>query len=172
MEGFRVFEKMLQADSKCHEAMFGLAKLNYRIKRFETAEYWLVKAYTLYRDIAYRVWLGFTYFKLQEILPISNPKKAKFASYAVKNLQRCAEDVNCSLYANFGLLYLSISVLQEYGKQKHNIEGLLPVVDYAECLSQQNEKYEATIAQALLIFATEPKQRQVWIEVLNALIES
>lgn len=86
MEGFRVFEKMLQADSKCHEAMFGLAKLNYRIKRFETAEYWLVKAYTLYRDIAYRVWLGFTYFKLYEILPISNPKKAKFASYAVKNL--------------------------------------------------------------------------------------
>jgi hypothetical protein len=43
-------------------------------------------------------------------------------------------------------------VLQEYGKQKHNIEGLLSVVDYAECLSQQNEKYEATIAQALLIF--------------------
>lgn len=42
MEGYRVFEKMLQADSKCHEAMFGLAKLNYKINRFEIAEYWLV----------------------------------------------------------------------------------------------------------------------------------
>lgn len=31
MEGFRVFEKMLQADAKCHEAMFGLAKINYKI---------------------------------------------------------------------------------------------------------------------------------------------
>ena len=115
--------------------MFGLAKLNYKIKRYETAEYWLVKAYTQYRDIAYRIWLGFTYFKLYELLPISNPKKAKFASFAVKNLQRCAEDQNCSLYANFGLLYLAASVMQEYSKSKVRIEGLSTMVNYAEDLS-------------------------------------
>lgn len=95
MEGFRVFQKMLQADEKSHEAMFGLGQLNYRIQRYETAEHWLVKAYTLHKDIAYRFWLGMTYFKLYELLPLANPKKAKFASYAAKNLHRCAEDKNC-----------------------------------------------------------------------------
>lgn len=70
MEGYRFFEKMLNADSKCHEAMFGIGKLNFKIKRYEIAEYWFVKAYTLHRDIAYRLWLGFTYFKLYDILPL------------------------------------------------------------------------------------------------------
>ena len=96
MEGFRVFQKMLQADDKSHEAMFGLGQLNFKIQRYEIAEYWFVKAYTLHRDISYRFWLGVTYMKLFELLPITNPNKAKFVSFAAKNLQRCAEDVNCT----------------------------------------------------------------------------
>jgi uncharacterized protein HemY len=110
MEGFRVFQKMLQADDKSHEAMFGLGQLNFKIQRYEIAEYWFVKAYTLHRDISYRFWLGVTYMKLFELLPITNQNKAKFASFAAKNLQRCAEDANCTQYALFGLILLAASV--------------------------------------------------------------
>jgi len=101
---------MLQADSQSHEAMFGLGQLNFKVQRYETAEYWFVKAYTLHREISYRYWLAITYFKLYELLPVTNPNKAKFASFAAKNLQRCAEDPNCRQYALFGLIYLSASV--------------------------------------------------------------
>ena len=95
MEGFRVFEKMLIADGKSHEAMFGLGQINFKIKRYEIAEQWFVKACTLHRDVAYRFWLGITYFKLYELLPLSNNKKCMYASVAAKNLQKCAEDENC-----------------------------------------------------------------------------
>lgn len=40
MEGFNQFETMLRKDKSCHEAMFGLGKLNFLIKRYEIAERW------------------------------------------------------------------------------------------------------------------------------------
>ena len=51
---------MLTDDPKCHEGMFGLARINYIQGRYETAEKWLMKAYETKRDFAYRVWLGYT----------------------------------------------------------------------------------------------------------------
>lgn len=85
LEGFSIFTKMLQADEKSHEAMFGLGQLNFRIQRYETAEFWFVKAYTRKKDIAYRFWLAMTYFKLFDISSKSNKRRARFAGYAAKN---------------------------------------------------------------------------------------
>jgi hypothetical protein len=51
---------MLKSDPKCHEAMFGLGRINYIQGRFEIAEKWLIKSYETKRDFAYRVWLGYT----------------------------------------------------------------------------------------------------------------
>lgn len=59
-QGFSLFSNMLKADPKCHEAMFGLGRINYIQGRYEIAEKWLIKAYETQRDFAYRVWLGFT----------------------------------------------------------------------------------------------------------------
>ena len=61
MEGFNQFEAMLRMDKSCHEAMFGLGKLNFMIKRYELAERWFADAFAKKRDFVYRAWLGFTY---------------------------------------------------------------------------------------------------------------
>ena len=52
---------MLRMDKTCHEAMFGLGKLNFLIKRYELAERWFADAFAKKRDYVYRAWLGFTY---------------------------------------------------------------------------------------------------------------
>jgi len=41
---------MLKQDKTCHEAMFGLGKLNFQIKRYELAERWFNDALALKRD--------------------------------------------------------------------------------------------------------------------------
>jgi len=110
VDGFRLFSQMLTMDDKCHEAMFGIARINYTIKRYEVAESWFVKAYTIGKDMAYRIWLGMTYVKMAETVSPDNQRKAKFTSYAVKNLSRCAQDPEYAVYANFGLLYMAKTV--------------------------------------------------------------
>jgi len=52
---------MLRMDKTSHEAMFGLGKLNFMIKRYELAERWFADAFAKKRDYVYRAWLGFTY---------------------------------------------------------------------------------------------------------------
>ena len=52
---------MLKKDPDCHEAMFGLGKINFALKRYELSEKWFNEAYLKRRDMAYRVWLGFTF---------------------------------------------------------------------------------------------------------------
>lgn len=59
-QGFQLFLNMLKSDPKCHEAMFGLGRINYIQGRYEIAEKWLIKSYETKRDFAYRVWLGYT----------------------------------------------------------------------------------------------------------------
>lgn len=44
-QGFRLFVDMLKSDPKCHEAMFGLGRINYIQGRYENAEKWLIKSY-------------------------------------------------------------------------------------------------------------------------------
>ena len=70
---------MLEKDPTCHEAMFGLCKINFAIKRYELAEKWFTEAYLKRRDMAYRVWLGFCYIQLFKLVPTSNKRKVKFA---------------------------------------------------------------------------------------------
>lgn len=60
MQGFSLFEQLLQADPKCHEALFGLGRINYICGRYELAEKLIMKAYESKRDFVYRVWLGYT----------------------------------------------------------------------------------------------------------------
>ena len=86
MEGFKTFQDMLEKDRNCHEAMFGLGKINFTLKRYELAEKWFTEAYLKRKDLAYRVWLGFSYIQLFNLVPVSNKRKVKFAQYAVKNL--------------------------------------------------------------------------------------
>lgn len=61
-QGYALYEQMWSADKKCHEAMFGLARINYAQGRYEISEKLLIKAYSIKRDFVYRVWLGFTQF--------------------------------------------------------------------------------------------------------------
>ena len=89
MEGFNQFESMLRKDKTCHEAMFGLGKLNFMIKRYEIAERLFQDAFGQHRDYVYRAWLGFTYLQIYKAMDRENPKKAKYLSYAVKHLTRC-----------------------------------------------------------------------------------
>jgi tetratricopeptide (TPR) repeat protein len=60
MQGFSLFEQLLKADPKCHEALFGLGRINYICARYELAEKLIMKAYESKRDLVYRVWLGYT----------------------------------------------------------------------------------------------------------------
>lgn len=92
MQGYTLFEQMYKSDSKCHEAMFGLARINYAQGRYEIAEKLLIKAYETKRDFAYRVWLGYTQFQLYKICTPQNPKKVKNAQNAFANLDRCSRD--------------------------------------------------------------------------------
>jgi hypothetical protein len=39
-----------------------------------------------------------------------NPKKMKIALNALQNLDRCSKENKVGLYANFGLLYLSLAI--------------------------------------------------------------
>lgn len=90
--------------------MFGLGQLNFKIKRYEMAEYWFTRAYSTHKDIAYRFWLAMSQFKLYEICALENPRKTKYAQSAIHNFRRCAEDPSCELYARFALFYLAASV--------------------------------------------------------------
>ena len=54
----------MKMDPDSHEAMFGLGKLNFLIKRYELAERWFTEAFSKKRDYVYRAWLGFTYMQL------------------------------------------------------------------------------------------------------------
>ena len=58
--------------------MFGLGKINFAVKRYELAEKWFTEACIKRKDLAYRVWLGFTYIQLFNLVPLNNKRKAKF----------------------------------------------------------------------------------------------
>lgn len=125
--------------------MFGLGQLNFKIKRYETAEYWLAKACNIHKDIAYRFWLGLTYFKLYELLSETNPKKAKFASFAARNLHWCVEQETCQKYALFTLLHLAASVKNSF-KDPVKIEELNPLIYYTMSISELGIKSMSNLA--------------------------
>ena len=58
--------------------MFGLAKINFVLKRYELAERWLQDAYAVKRDMVYRAWLGFTYLQLSRKASQENQKRDKY----------------------------------------------------------------------------------------------
>ena len=89
MTGYNQFETMLKMDESCHEAMYGLGKLNFLIKRYELAEKWFIEAFNTKRDKVYRAWLGYTYIKLSQAVTVENPIRAKYLANALKNLSRC-----------------------------------------------------------------------------------
>ena len=144
---------MMRDDPKCHEGMFGLGRINYIQGRYEIAEKWLMKAYEVKRDFAYRVWLGFTQMQLYRVCTPENPKKLKFVQNAVANLDRCAKEVKVGIYASFGLLYLSLQ-LQTVGLQ---VKGLQEPKYYEQQIrgySTQVYKYEGELASAIIKLAT------------------
>lgn len=141
-QGFTLFKSMIQADPKCHEAMFGLGRINYIQGRYENAEKWLIKAYETKRDFTYRVWLGFTQVQLYKICTADNPKKLRFAQNAVANLDRCRLEPNVGLYANFGLLDLAFKLTQ--------IKGLQEPMVYAMTIKQQ---FSPTKSEGILALA-------------------
>ena len=98
------------SDPKCHEAIFGLGRINYIQGRYEIAEKLFIKAYEVKRDFVYRVWLGYTQYMLFKVCTPENPKKMKIALNALQNLDRCSKENKVGLYANFGLLYLSLAI--------------------------------------------------------------
>jgi len=110
MTGFNQFESMLKMDTSCHEAMYGLGKLNFLIKRYELAERWFKNAYAKKRDKVYRAWLGFTYLKLSQVVTLDNPNRAKYLEDAVRNLTRCVRDDDLDTYCIFALLFLAIEL--------------------------------------------------------------
>jgi tetratricopeptide (TPR) repeat protein len=59
-QGYQLFEQLYKVDPKCHEALFGLARISCIQGRFEAAEKLLMQAYESKRDFVYRVWLGYT----------------------------------------------------------------------------------------------------------------
>lgn len=101
---------MLKMDKDCHEAMFGLGKLNFLIKRYELAERWFDAAFAKKRDYVYRAWLGFTYVQLYEAMASDNPRRMKYLGYAVRNLTRCSKEKDLIAYTLTVLLYLSVRV--------------------------------------------------------------
>ena len=101
---------MLRMDKSCHEAMFGLGKLNFMIKRYELAERWFADAFAKKRDYVYRAWLGFTYIQLAKAVSDTNPKAEKYLSYAVKNLTRCVKEDDLAPFAIMALLCLSVDL--------------------------------------------------------------
>ena len=114
-QGHILFCSMLEKDPKCHEAMFGLGRINYVQGRYELAERCFIKSYEGHRDFTYRVWLGFTQLKLASICTAENPKKFRYAQNAFMNMDRCSRDVKVGLYANYCLLKLASDF---YGETK------------------------------------------------------
>ena len=107
---------MLRKDKTCHEAMYGLGKLNFQIKRYEIAERWFTDAFEQKHDYVYRAWIGYTHVKLYEAVTPENPKRSKYLSYAIKNLSRCAKERDLAVYALTALIYLSVRVLNLGGQ--------------------------------------------------------
>lgn len=60
LQGYAQFSQLYEVDPKCHEALYGLGRINYVQQRYELAEKLLIKAYTYRRDFTYRLWLGYT----------------------------------------------------------------------------------------------------------------
>lgn len=143
-QGFTLFRSMILADPNCHEAMFGLGRINYIQGRYDNAEKWLIKAYETKRDFTYRVWLGFTQVQLFKICTSDNPKKLRFAQNAVANLDRCRLEPSVGLYANFALLNLSLEFSQ--------IKGLQEPMVYAMTIKHQFSptKNEGNLAVAIV----------------------
>lgn len=109
VQGYSLFSGLFAQDKKCHEAAFGLARINYSIGRYELSEKLLIKAYEAKRDFVYRVWLGYT--QLQMFLVATDPAvKTKMANNAIVNLDRCSKEPRVALYANFALICLSLRV--------------------------------------------------------------
>lgn len=104
---------MLKMDESCHEAMYGLGKLNFLIKRYELAEKWFLNAFAKKRDKVYRAWLGFTYIKLSQAVTLDNPNRSKYLDLSVKNLTRCVRDNDLDTYCIFALLFLAVDLQQE-----------------------------------------------------------
>jgi hypothetical protein len=44
--GYHFFAKLLRSNEKCHEAMFGLARIHFIQGRYELAEKLIIKAYS------------------------------------------------------------------------------------------------------------------------------
>jgi hypothetical protein len=106
--GYKQFCRMLEFDNDSHEAMFGLGKLNYMIKRYEIAERWFCRAIEVKSNHVYKAWLGFTYAQMSFLLSDQNPKKQKFSQYAIRNLTKCIKDKYLGFFTCLGLLDLSI----------------------------------------------------------------
>ena len=97
-------------DKTCHEAMFGLGKLNFLIKRYELAERWFADAFAKKRDYVYRAWLGFTYIQLYNAVTDDNPKGPKYLGYAVQNLTSCTKENDLAPFTVTALLFLSVDL--------------------------------------------------------------
>ena len=148
MEGYNQFESMLRKDKACHEAMFGLGKLNFLIKRYEIAERWFQDAFAQHKDYVYRAWLGFTYIQLYKAMAPGNPKRAKFLSYAVKNLSRCAKERDLAHYAIIVLLYLAIDLQQSGEPGCRELEEPSKYLNDLKTLSNNNS-YDISVEVAL-----------------------
>jgi len=107
---FNQFQSMLKMDEKCHEAMYGLGKVNFLIKRYELAERWFMKAYQVKHDKVYRAWLGLTYIKLAEAVTPENKNRITYLKYAAKNLTRCIKDDDLDTYCTMALLFLAVDL--------------------------------------------------------------
>lgn len=122
---------MLRKDGKCHEAMFGMAKVNFVLKRYELCERWLQDAYKVKRDMVYRAWLGFTYLMLSRKASQQNEKRNWFAQAAFKNLDRCSKETETELIGLVGLVHLAI----EFTRRDCEVSGLRTSREYLNRLS-------------------------------------
>ena len=151
MEGFNQFEAMLNFDKKAHEAMFGLGKLNFMIKRYELAERWFEDALKQKSDYVYRAWLGFTYIQLWKAVTPENPKGIKYLNYAVKNLTRCIKQDDLAPFTITVLLFLAVD-LQKAALPP--IKGLETPAKYLDglttCLRKQPKSIKLELAKAYI----------------------
>jgi len=173
MTGFNQFETMLKMDESCHEAMYGLGKLNFLLKRYELAEKWLIEAYTKKRDKVYRAWLGFTHIRLSQVVAVENPNRIKYLVSAVRNLSRCIQDNDLDMYCITALLFLSVDLAREVPNQPQ-VSGLESPQKYMSglktCLSSRSSSKdyfaELTLAQAYIDINT-PGQVSKGVSALN-----
>lgn len=156
---------MLSSNSKCHEALFGLGRINYAQGRYDIAEKCLVKAYEIGRDFTYRVWLAFTQLQLHRVASDDNPKKLQFAENAFSNFSRCMTEQNVSLYAYIGLIELSLEL---YG----SIKNLDKPESYALHI-QANHRYEGQLMMIhVLLRNKDPVDNQMALNSLHELIKT